>query len=128
MYAVPAAVKSGNRVILVVGTTWQEGNVRTQKGRQGGRGPSSQYWNQDEFLCGPGLTRVLDRNRIDLIVADGDGTIHYYEISGGFFLSQEHLGHLQSQAFCGPVCSPTVCVINNKNSLLSEYGRQAQAV
>jgi|WetSurMetagenome_2_1015567.scaffolds.fasta_scaffold00599_18 hypothetical protein len=116
MYAVPAAVKTGNKVILVVGNNM--GKLAMYEIRKNGAHNRPMGIRTSSFAS-PAFTRALDRNRIDLVVADGDGTFNYYENHNGDFSSLRKRWTIFShRLFAGPVCSPTVCTIGNKKHLV----------
>jgi hypothetical protein len=120
MYAVPAAVKTGNKVILIVGNNM--GKMAMYELRKDGRGVRAHHRSigiRTSMFASPAFTKALDKDRIDLVVADGDGTIHYYVNQKGDFSSLKNRWSIFShRLFAGPVCSPTVCVIGNKKQLV----------
>jgi hypothetical protein len=119
-YAVPAAIKTGNKVILVVGNNL--GKTAMYELRKEGGGVRAHHRSigiRTSTFASPAFTRALDKNRIDLVVADGDGSIHYYENQRGDFSSLKNIFAIFShRLFTGPVCAPTVCVIGNKKQLV----------
>jgi hypothetical protein len=120
MYAVPAAVKVGNKVVLVVGNNMGKLAMFELK-KEGGsvRAHQRNIGIRTNNFASPAFARVFNRNRTDLVVSDGDGTIHYYENSRGDFSSfRSRWAIFSHRLFAGPVCTPTVCMIDNKKSMV----------
>jgi hypothetical protein len=115
-YAVPAAIKTGNKVMLVVGNNM--GKLAMYEIRKNGAHHRSMGIRTSSFAS-PAFTRVLDKDRIDLVVADGDGSIHYYENKNGDFSSLKQRWVIFShKLYAGPVCAPTISTIRNKKHLI----------
>ena len=88
MYAVPSAKKIGDRVMLVIGNSM--GKLFMFEIRKNGSGLSARQFKvgiSAKAFVSPAFASLLDKGRTDLVVADGDGVISYYENLKGDFSS-----------------------------------------
>ena len=116
MYAVPSAKKIGDRVMLVIGNSM--GKLFMFEIRKNGSGLSAKQFKvgiSAKAFASPAFASLLDKGRTDLIVADGDGMISYYEnLKGDFSSLRQKEDLFNNRILAGPVCSPTICYIGNK--------------
>jgi hypothetical protein len=120
MYAVPAAVKTGNKVVLVVGNNM--GKMHMYEIRKNGGSVTALQRSigiRTKNFASPAFTNMLDKGRVDLVVADGDGLISYYENHNGDFSSfRKRDAVLNNRLFAGPVCAPTICTVGNRTYMV----------
>jgi WD40 repeat protein len=115
-YAVPSALKLKDKVILTIGTSL--GKLYMFELAKGNNKVSVKNITADlsakRFLS-PVFTNLLDRGRFDLVLADGDGVLSYYENRKKDFTSWGINRELfNNRIFAGPACAPTMSFIGNK--------------
>ena len=115
-YAVPSAVKLKDKVILTIGTSL--GKLYLFELEKGKSSVSEKHIKADllskRFLS-PSFTNLLDKNRIDLAIADGDGIISYYENSSkNFTVWKKNQDLFNNRLFAGPACAPTMSFIGSR--------------
>jgi WD40 repeat protein len=120
MYAVPSAKKIGDRVMLVIGNSM--GKLFMFEIRKSGSGLSARQVKvgiSAKAFVSPAFASLLDKGRTDLVVADGDGVISYYEnVKGDFSYLRKKEDLFNNRILAGPVCSPTICFIGNKTYMV----------
>jgi hypothetical protein len=120
MYAVPSARKIGNGVMLVIGNSM--GKLFMFEIRKNGSGLSARQIRTGisvKAFASPALASLVDRGRTDLVVADGDGVISYYENHGNDFSTlRKREEFFNNRVLAGPVCSPTMCYIAGKTYMV----------
>ncbi len=120
MYAVPAAKKIGDRVVLVVGNSM--GKLFMFEIRKDGKGVKARQHNigiRAKTFASPAFASLFEKGRADLVVADGDGLITYYENpKGDFSLLRKKEAVYSSRLFAGPVCAPTISCIGDRTYLV----------
>lgn len=120
MYSVPFAKKIGDRVMLVIGNSM--GKLFMFEIRKSGSGLSARQFKvgiSAKAFVSPAFASLLDKDRTDLIVADGDGVISYYEnLKGDFSYLRKKEDMFNNRVLAGPVCSPTICYIGNKEYMV----------
>jgi hypothetical protein len=120
MYAVPTAKKIGDRVVLIIGNSM--GRLVMFDIKKSGNGlvaRQSKVGITTKAFASPAFATLFDKERIDLVVADGDGGISYYENLRGDFTSLRKKGDVFSnRIFAGPVCTPTVSCIGSKTYMV----------
>jgi hypothetical protein len=140
MYAVPAARKTGNSVFLAVGNSI--GKLSLFELKKNGAGVSARQIGvglKTKTFASPAFVSLLDKGRIDLVLADGDGMMAYYENVREDFSSLRKKDDLFSnRIFAGPACTPTVSCIGDKTYMvignidgtlkLFEYNRSARGI
>jgi hypothetical protein len=115
-YAVPSAVKFKDKVILAIGTSL--GKLYMFEMEKGKDGISEKHIKADllskRFLS-PSFTNLLDKNRFDLAVADGDGIISYYENRNkDFTVWEKNQDLFNNRVFAGPACAPTMSFVGSR--------------
>jgi hypothetical protein len=120
MYAVPAAKKIGNRVVLIVGNSM--GKLYMFDIRKNGRTVTAQQHSiaiRTKSFASPAFASLFEKGRVDFVVADGDGMITYYENPKGDFSSlRKKEAVYNSRLFAGPVCTPTVSCIGDRTYMV----------
>ena len=120
MYAVPTAKKIGDKVFLAIGNSM--GKLFLFEIRKNGGGLSARQIKvavTSKTFASPAFASLLDRGRIDLVVADGDGVLSYYENAKGDFTSlRKNEGLFNNRIFAGPVCTPTVSCVGSKTYMV----------
>jgi hypothetical protein len=120
MYAVPAAKKIGNRVFLVIGNSM--GKLFIFEIRKEGRGLTARQNIiniRAKTFASPAFASLFEKDRVDLVVADGDGMITYYENQKGDFSALRKKETVYSnRLFAGPVCTPTVTCVGNRTYMV----------
>lgn len=115
-YAVPSAIKLEDRVILTIGTSL--GKLYIFELEKGKMSISEKNIKADLFskrFLSPAFTDLLDKNRFDLVIADGDGILSYYENKNkDFTVWGKNPDLFNNRIFAGPACSPTMSFIGNR--------------
>lgn len=110
MYAVPSAKKIGDRVVLAVGNSM--GKLVIFEIRRNGRGLNARQYKPGvttKTFASPAFANLVSKDHNDLVLADGDGVISYYESRHGDFSSLLRRNDMFSgRVFAGPACSPTI--------------------
>jgi len=115
-YAVPSALKLGDKVILTIGTSL--GKLYLFELKKGNGRISEKHIKADlssrRFLS-PSFTNLLDKNRFDLAIADGDGIISYYENKNkDFTVWKKNHDLFNNRLFAGPACAPTMSFVGSR--------------
>ena len=120
MYAVPSAKKIGDRVMLVIGNSM--GKIFMFEIRKNGSGLSARQFKvgiSAKAFVSPAFASLLDKGRTDLVVADGDGVLSYYEnLKGDFSSLRQKEVLFNNRILAGPVCSPTFCYIGDQTYMV----------
>ncbi|HTZ16814.1 MAG TPA: VCBS repeat-containing protein, partial [Dissulfurispiraceae bacterium] len=120
MYAVPTAKKIGSKVFLAVGNSM--GKLFLFEITRGKGGLSSRQIKtglKSKAFASPAFASLVKKERVDLVVADGDGVISYYEnIKGDFSALHRKDDLFSNRVFAGPVCTPTVSCIGDKTYMV----------
>lgn len=120
MYAVPTAKKIGDKVMLVIGNSM--GKLFMFEIRKNGSGLSARQLKvgiSAKAFVSPAFASLLDKGRTDLVLADGDGVISYYEnAKGDFSYLRKKENLFNNRILAGPVCTPTICYIGNKTYMV----------
>jgi len=115
-YAVPSAVKFKDKVILAIGTSL--GKLYMFELEKGKGRISEKHIKADLFskrFLSPSFTNLLDENRFDLAIADGDGIITYYENRNkDFTLWKKNQALFNNRVFAGPACAPTMSFVGSR--------------
>lgn len=115
-YAVPSAIKLEDKVILTIGTSLGKlyiFELEKGKGRISEKNIKADL-SSKRFLS-PAFTNLLDKNRFDLVIADGDGILSYYENKNkDFAVWGRNHDLFNNMIFAGPACSPTMSFIGNR--------------
>ncbi len=108
MYAVPAAVKINDRVILVIGNS--RGKLYMFEMNKDGRLSEKKLSinaSAKMFLT-PSFASLLKKDHFDLVLADGDGVLSYFENKNYDYTGWERNQKIfNNRIFAGPVCTPT---------------------
>jgi hypothetical protein len=110
MYAVPTAIKLKARVILIVGNSL--GKLYMFEIKKNKKGLSKKRLRiklpAKSFLT-PSFANLLKINRFDLVLADSDGVLSYFEnTSNDFTVWKQNRQIFNNRLFAGPACSPTL--------------------
>ncbi|MCK5286899.1 MAG: VCBS repeat-containing protein [Thermodesulfovibrionia bacterium] len=110
MYAVPTAIKVKDRVILIVGNSL--GKLYMFEIKKNKKGLSKKRLRiklpAKSFLT-PSFANLLKKNRFDLVLADSDGVLSYFEnTSNDFTVWKRNRQIFNNRLFAGPACSPTL--------------------
>ena len=117
MYSVPAAKKIGDKVYLVVGNSM--GRLFMFEISRNGSSRQLKLGITSKSFVSPAFANLLDKGRTDLVVADGDGVISYYEnLSGDFGSLRKRDDLFNNRILAGPVCSPTIACIGSKTYMV----------
>jgi hypothetical protein len=120
MYAVPAAKKTGDKVFLVVGNSM--GKLQMLEIRKEGNGLKARQRNigiRTKTFASPAFAGLFEKGRTDLVIADGDGLITYYENQHGDFSAlRKREAVFSNRIFVGPVCAPNISCIGNKTFMV----------
>jgi hypothetical protein len=131
MYAVPAAVKMEDRVILAVGNSM--GRLYFYELRRKGKGISARSLPGRitvKSFASPSFVDLLDKGRFDLVVSDSDGEISYFEnLRSDFSVWRENKEIFNKRIFAGPASAPVMSsmyadkqlVIGNIDGILRLY-------
>jgi hypothetical protein len=115
-YAVPSAIKLEDRVILTIGTSL--GKLYMFELEKGNGRISEKNIKADLFskrFLSPVFTNLLDKTRFDLVIADGDGILSYYENKNkDFTVWGKKQDLFNNRIFAGPACAPTMSFIGNR--------------
>lgn len=114
-YVVPAALKFKDKVVVIAGTSMGQLYIMGIK-KQGGQ-LSPQQIKIDSLsarFISPSFANFLDKDRFDLVLADGDGNLTYYVNKKSDFTSWEkHRDIFNDRLIAGPACAPTVSYSEN---------------
>ena len=115
-YAVPSALQLKDKVILTIGTSL--GRLYMFELEKGNNKISAKNITADlsakRFLS-PAFTNLLDKSRFDLVLADGDGVLTYYENKKkDFTIWGKNQELFNNRIFAGPACAPTMSFIGNR--------------
>lgn len=114
-YAVPAAVRLQDKTILLVGTSMGDlfrFEMNGKSGKLSGRKITPVSVTK-RFLS-PSFADLIDKGRFDLVMADGDGSLDYYENRKNDFMSWGKNDTLfQNRIVTGPACAPTAAMNGN---------------
>jgi hypothetical protein len=139
-YAVPAAVKVDDKVILMIGNSL--GKLYLFEIRKGKRGVVKKKLKiktaGGNFLT-PSFANLIERNRFDLVLSDGDGGLSYFENkNGNFTVWKNNRQIFNNRILTGPACSPTLThrkgkvfmVVGNIDGTLRlyEYNKNAEGL
>jgi WD40 repeat protein len=114
-YVVPAALKVNDRVILVAGTSMGQIYMFEIKRKGGELLPRKiNIETSAARFISPSFASLLEKDRFDLVLADGDGNLSYYVNKKNDFTAWEkHFGIFNDRLFAGPACAPTVSYSEN---------------
>ena len=115
-YAVPSALQLKDKVILTIGTSL--GRLYMFELEKGNNKISAKNITADlsakRFLS-PAFTNLLDKDRFDLVLADGDGILTYYENKKkDFTIWGKNQELFNNRIFAGPACAPTMSYIEKR--------------
>jgi hypothetical protein len=109
-YVVPAAIKLRDKVILIAGTSMGQLYMFEIK-REGGKLSPKQLKISSlsaRFLS-PSFANLLEKDRFDLVLADGDGNLAYYvNKKNDFTVWEKDHDLFNDRLVAGPACAPTV--------------------
>ncbi|MBI5055474.1 MAG: VCBS repeat-containing protein [Nitrospirae bacterium] len=115
-YAVPAAIKLKDKIVLAIGTSM--GKLYMFELEKDGKKVSPKNVKINLYakrFLSPAFTNLLNKSRFDLVISDGDGIISYYENRKNDFSAWEKIPELfNNRIFAGPACAPTVCSIGSR--------------
>ncbi len=115
MYAVPAAVKINDRVLLVIGNSL--GKLYMFEMKKDGRLSEKKLSinaSAKRFLT-PSFANLLKKDHFDIVLADGDGALSYFENKNYDFTVWEKNQELfNNRIFAGPVSAPTVSYMKDR--------------
>ncbi|RJQ49625.1 MAG: VCBS repeat-containing protein [Nitrospiraceae bacterium] len=109
-YVVPAALRLKDKVVLMAGTSMGELYLFEIKSREGELLPKKVKldFHSARFLS-PSFANLLEKDRYDLVLADGDGNLAYYVNKNNNFREWEKDNTLFSDRLVGgPACAPTM--------------------
>ncbi len=110
MYAVPTARKIGDKLVLIIGNSM--GKLFVVEIKKSGRGLAARQYKSRigvKTFATPAFANLMSKSRSDLVLADGDGIISYYESRNGDYSSlQKRNDMFRGRVIAGPACSPTV--------------------
>lgn len=109
-YAVPAALKLKNKVILIVGTSMGQVHMFEISNKGGQLSPKKiSIDHLSARFISPSFVNLLEKDRFDLVLTDGDGNLTYYENKkNDFSVWQKHHSLFNDRLVAGPACAPTV--------------------
>lgn len=120
LYAVPTAVTFKDKVILVVGN--DQGRLSLFELKKNGAGASfreSKIKVSAQNFASPSFTDMIEKDRFDLVLTDGDGMLSYFENKNhDFTVFEENQAMFNSRVFTGPACAPTVCSLGDRTVLV----------
>lgn len=120
MYAVPAAIRSGNRVFLVIGN--DKGRLfmfRLLKNGQKITSAPLRIALKARSFASPSFAGLTEKDSPDLVVADGDGALAYYEnLHGDFSVWAENRDIFGNRILAGPACAPALCLLRERELLV----------
>lgn len=120
MYATPSAAAQPGKIVLAVGTD-QGGVWLYQFTRQAGRVTLQVLPARLRVrnFASPAFTDLLQAGRLDLVVADGDGGLEYYEQRGNTFtLWAKSQQIFQNRLETGPASAPSLAIKGTLESLV----------
>lgn len=120
MYAVPAAVRVKDRVFLAVGNSM--GKLRLFELKRNRGSVSARELNVKpavKSFASPAFADLVEKGRYDLVLADGDGVLTYYENQGNGFVSwKDNRAIFDERISGGPACAPTLCDLGERTVLV----------
>ena len=119
-YAVPSAIKLKDKIIMLVGTSMGKlYRIDIKKGSRKLSANKLKLGLSSQRFLSPSFTNLTDNSRHDLVIADGDGNIYYFENSKGNFKVWEQNHELfNNRLVAGPACAPTLANIDGKTSIV----------
>jgi hypothetical protein len=119
MYAMPAAVSIGKRVIIIAGNSMGKLYLLERKNGNGAWQKSTLRFELDSFAA-PAFKQDRSDPVADLIVSDGSGQIHYYKNTTADFRTWDELKtFFAGRIMPGAVCTPAMTEINGKPCLVT---------
>lgn len=120
MYAVPTAVKIKDRVILIVGNSLGKLYMfEIKKNKKGLFRRQLKIKLPVKSFLTPSFANILEKNRFDLVLADSDGVISYFEnTSNDFTVWKQNRKVFNNRLFAGPACSPTITYMKNRTFMV----------
>ncbi len=120
MYAAPAAVKVNDKVILMIGNSL--GRLFMFEIKKHGRHISARELKTSlaaKTFSSPSFADLLEKNRFDMILADGDGSLTYFKNKRNDFHDWDKDREIfNNRILTGPSCTPTVCSIGDKDYMV----------
>ncbi|KPK01336.1 MAG: hypothetical protein AMK71_05955 [Nitrospira bacterium SG8_35_4] len=115
-YAVPAAVKVKDKVILVVGTSMGKlYRFDLMKHSSVLRAKKLDMPSVSKRFLSPAFITLTDESSDDLVIADGDGSIFYYHnVKNNFSAWEKDHELFNNRLIAGPACAPTIADIDGK--------------
>ncbi|UCD34028.1 MAG: VCBS repeat-containing protein [Nitrospiraceae bacterium] len=119
-YAVPSALQLKDRVILLIGTSM--GQVYKVEMKRNSRMLKAQRLSIEvaprRFLS-PSFANLVNKNRFDLVLSDGDGILSYYENRDSNFGNwvMDH-ALFNNRLVAGPAVAPALFTRNNKMNMV----------
>ena len=118
MYAVPAAVRFDGGIILIIGNDMGKLFVFRIKGRGISEIPSRIKLFSKGFAS-PSFASLVKKNRIDLVIADGDGRLTYFDNSKTDFSEFKKNDALFNDRIpTSLACAPTISCVGDKQYLI----------
>lgn len=119
MYAVPAAAVMNGKIVVIAGSSM--GKVILY---ERGTDPLS-MWVRNTLDLGiptfaaPAFFRNGKDGKVDLVVSDGDGRLHYFRSKDGTYRSWTAESHsFEERILAGAACAPSLCVIDGVSYLV----------
>ena len=115
LYAVPAATSSGNKTVIIAGNSM--GKLYLLK-RIPGKKP---FWRKEPLpiwissFAAPAFIQTKSPEKKDLVVADGNGQVHYFKNKEVNYREWELApAFVTERLMPGPACSPAVTHVNDR--------------
>ncbi len=119
LYAVPAAASSGTKTVIIAGNSM--GKLYILKRLSG----KKKSWHKEPMpiwissFASPAFIQTDSREKKDLVVADGNGQVHYFKNKEGNYREWElTTTFVTGRMMPGPACSPAVTRINDRSYLV----------
>lgn len=120
LYAVPAAVKAGRAVALIIGNS--TGRLFLFELRNKGKNISVKELKTTlsaKSFAAPAFATLVDKKRFDIVLADGDGMLAYFENTRkNFSVFEKRQEIFSSRILAGPACTPTLSCFGNRTAMV----------
>lgn len=120
MYAVPAAVRMKDLVVLMIGNS--TGRLYLFELRNNSKNISVKELNTTlaaKSFAAPAFAALLDKERFDIVLADSDGMLSYFENTRkDFSVFEKRQEMFSNRILAGPACTPTISCFENRTAMV----------
>jgi hypothetical protein len=120
MYAVPAAVKVHDRVLLMVGNSMGKLYLFELKKNNSNVAITEKKMKPfTKAFASPAFADLVEKNRFDLVLSDGDGTMVYLEnMRNDFTVWEKNERIFANRIHTGPACAPTISTLRGRTVMV----------